>query len=118
MVVAGINIFLDGFVPTENLRFRETSLVFKVSETAAEEEIKRMCRYDYGHMVKNLGGWPGGQRRVFTIKIFIRYKFHNYTTSYVRLTSMFRPPSAAFFRNLMFSGHCSLDGVASRLSHT
>ncbi len=26
----GINIFLDGFVPTENLRFRETSLSFKV----------------------------------------------------------------------------------------
>ena len=32
----GINIFLDGFVPTENLRFRETSLVFKVAETADE----------------------------------------------------------------------------------
>ena len=32
--VTGINIFLDGFVPTENLRFRETSLVFKVAETA------------------------------------------------------------------------------------
>ena len=30
----GINIFLDGFVPTENLRFRESSLVFKVAETA------------------------------------------------------------------------------------
>lgn len=30
----GINIFLDGFVPTENLRFRDTSLIFKVSETA------------------------------------------------------------------------------------
>jgi ATP-binding cassette subfamily E protein 1 len=28
----GINIFLDGFVPTENLRFREVSLTFKVSE--------------------------------------------------------------------------------------
>lgn len=26
----GINIFLDGYVPTENLRFREISLVFKV----------------------------------------------------------------------------------------
>lgn len=26
----GINIFLDGVVPTENLRFRETPLVFKV----------------------------------------------------------------------------------------
>ena len=32
--VLGINIFLDGFVPTENLRFREASLTFKVSETA------------------------------------------------------------------------------------
>ena len=28
----GINIFLDGFVPTENLRFRDESLVFKVSD--------------------------------------------------------------------------------------
>lgn len=26
----GINIFLDGMVPTENLRFRDTPLVFKV----------------------------------------------------------------------------------------
>lgn len=30
----GINIFLDGYIPAENLRFRETSLVFKVSEQA------------------------------------------------------------------------------------
>lgn len=27
----GINIFLDGFVPTENMRFRTESLTFKVS---------------------------------------------------------------------------------------
>ena len=40
----GINIFLDGFVPTENLRFREDALVFKVSENASEEDIKRMTR--------------------------------------------------------------------------
>uniref|UniRef100_A0A1W7RAY8 ATP-binding cassette sub-family E member 1 n=1 Tax=Hadrurus spadix TaxID=141984 RepID=A0A1W7RAY8_9SCOR len=51
----GINIFLDGFVPTENLRFRDTSLVFKVAETANEEEIKRMCRYEYPRMKKKLG---------------------------------------------------------------
>ena len=25
----GINVFLDGFIPTENLRFREEALVFK-----------------------------------------------------------------------------------------
>ncbi|TSL61115.1 ATP-binding cassette sub-family E member 1 [Bagarius yarrelli] len=51
----GINIFLDGYVPTENLRFRETSLVFKVAETAAEEEVKKMCRYQYPNMCKSMG---------------------------------------------------------------
>lgn len=51
----GINIFLDGFVPTENLRFRDSSLVFKVSETANEEEIKRLARYEYPSMAKTLG---------------------------------------------------------------
>jgi len=35
----GINIFLDGFVPTENLRFRETALQFKVSETADKKRM-------------------------------------------------------------------------------
>lgn len=49
----GINIFLDGFVPTENLRFREDSLTFKVAETAEEEErTKQMMRYSYPNMVK------------------------------------------------------------------
>ena len=53
----GINIFLDGFVPTENLRFRDESLVFKVSEQASEEEIKRMTRYDYPLMSKTMGSF-------------------------------------------------------------
>lgn len=51
----GINIFLDGFVPTENLRFREASLTFKVAETCLEEEIKRMRRYEYPSMKKKMG---------------------------------------------------------------
>ena len=38
----GINIFLDGYIPAENLRFRETSLVFKVSEQADKVEIYSM----------------------------------------------------------------------------
>ncbi|KAF3837513.1 hypothetical protein F7725_004976 [Dissostichus mawsoni] len=50
-----INIFLDGYVPTENLRFRETSLVFKVAETANEEEVKRLRHYQYPSMVKTMG---------------------------------------------------------------
>jgi len=51
----GINIFLDGFIPTENLRFREESLVFKVSENASEEDVKRMNSYKYPTMAKTLG---------------------------------------------------------------
>lgn len=52
----GINIFLDGFVPTENLRFRDSGLVFKVAESA-QEEIKRLCHYEYPKMFKQLGGF-------------------------------------------------------------
>ena len=33
-VRVGINAFLAGFIPTENLRFREDSLSFKISERA------------------------------------------------------------------------------------
>ncbi|XP_003746536.1 ATP-binding cassette sub-family E member 1 [Galendromus occidentalis] len=51
----GINIFLDGFVPTENLRFRESSLVFKVSDNTGDEDVKRICRYEYPTMVKIMG---------------------------------------------------------------
>lgn len=31
----GINIFLSGFIPTENMRFREYSLNFRVADTAS-----------------------------------------------------------------------------------
>lgn len=50
----GINVFLDGFVPTENLRFREESLNFRVTQDL-DEEIKRMHDYTYPDMVKTLG---------------------------------------------------------------
>ena len=46
---------MDGFVPTENLRFREAGLVFKVSDSATEEEIKRLAHYNYPLMIKELG---------------------------------------------------------------
>ncbi|XP_055355246.1 ATP-binding cassette sub-family E member 1-like [Paramacrobiotus metropolitanus] len=48
----GINIFLDGFIPSENLRFREAALSFKVSDQLSEEEIKRMRQYTYPAMKK------------------------------------------------------------------
>ena len=38
----GINIFLDGYIPSENLRFRQTSLVFKVAESADQVSRHRV----------------------------------------------------------------------------
>lgn len=34
----GINIFLAGYVPTENMRFREEELTFKVHENDDDNE--------------------------------------------------------------------------------
>lgn len=52
----GINIFLDGKVPTENLRFRDESLQFRLAETADEGlDMDKNRLYDYPAMKKNLG---------------------------------------------------------------
>ena len=68
----GINVFLDGFIPTENLRFRQESLSFRMhTDTGAEEEgsaaaaaadagksgIDRMREFEYPAMTKKLGGF-------------------------------------------------------------
>mmetsp|Transcript_18476 Transcript_18476/g.74245 ORF Transcript_18476/g.74245 Transcript_18476/m.74245 type:complete len:412 (+) Transcript_18476:965-2200(+) len=52
----GINVFLAGFVPTENLRFRETSLTFKIAETAdGDDRGEDHKMYQYPDMTKSLG---------------------------------------------------------------
>lgn len=53
----GINIFLDGFVPTENLRFRDESLTFHISDEVEEEVKKRHAMNSYPAMTKNLGAF-------------------------------------------------------------
>jgi len=61
----GINIFLDGKVPTENLRFREESLTFKIAEQAEEVSVDKNRQYKYPTMAKQLGDFKltvhGGQ---------------------------------------------------------
>ena len=50
----GINIFLDGFLPSENLRFREVSLTFKVS--ADDSLVKeRLHNVPYPALTKKMG---------------------------------------------------------------
>ncbi|KAL7126041.1 hypothetical protein ABFS83_14G158600 [Erythranthe nasuta] len=47
----GINVFFSGFIPTENLRFREESFTFKITETAeSAEEWESFSRYQYPTM--------------------------------------------------------------------
>mmetsp|Transcript_29058 Transcript_29058/g.84165 ORF Transcript_29058/g.84165 Transcript_29058/m.84165 type:complete len:660 (-) Transcript_29058:136-2115(-) len=51
----GINAFLAGFIPTENLRFRDDALSFKVSERAEAgvgESDDIMKQYNYPNMTK------------------------------------------------------------------
>ncbi|CAG9573369.1 putative ATP-binding cassette protein subfamily E,member 1 [Leishmania major strain Friedlin] len=53
----GINIFLDGFVPTENLRFREEGLTFHIADDIEEGVSKRRAMNEYPAMSKNLGSF-------------------------------------------------------------
>jgi len=51
----GINIFLDGFVPTENLRFREVSLTFRVAEEVDEKTLAGDNKTPYPYLKKVMG---------------------------------------------------------------
>lgn len=53
----GINIFLAGFIPTENLRFRDFGLTFKVVDSQEEnkEENVKVAHFSYPAMEKTLG---------------------------------------------------------------
>jgi len=51
----GINIFLDGNIPTENLRFREESLQFRIGEAGEEFLTDKSRAYGYTNMTKTLG---------------------------------------------------------------
>jgi ATP-binding cassette subfamily E protein 1 len=50
----GINIFLDGNIPTENLRFREESLQFRMTEAGEEFLAEQTRAYSYPKMTKTL----------------------------------------------------------------
>jgi ATP-binding cassette subfamily E protein 1 len=51
----GINIFLEGFIPTENMRFRDFSLTFKTTDSSEAPEVRRLHYTAYPKMKKQLG---------------------------------------------------------------
>ena len=50
----GINIFLDGNIPTENLRFREESLTFRIAEAGDDFQADQNISQSYPAMTKTL----------------------------------------------------------------
>jgi ATP-binding cassette subfamily E protein 1 len=53
----GINIFLDGHIPTENLRFREESLTFRIAEAVEDVYSEKSRSFSYPSMKKSLGNF-------------------------------------------------------------
>jgi ATP-binding cassette subfamily E protein 1 len=53
----GINIFLDGFIPTENLRFRDESLTFRIAEGTEDFMNDKSRGFTYPSMQKTLGNF-------------------------------------------------------------
>jgi len=51
----GINIFLDGHIPSENLRFREEALTFRIAEVGEDYQTDHNRGFDYPKMQKVLG---------------------------------------------------------------
>ena len=53
----GINIFLDGHIPTENLRFREERLTFRIAEGTDDFMADKSRAFKYPAMEKKLGSF-------------------------------------------------------------
>jgi ATP-binding cassette subfamily E protein 1 len=96
----GINVFLAGFVPTENLRFREESLTFKVQDVGAEgdEEQKRFLHYKYPAMTRTQGSFKlHVEAGSFTDSEIIVMLGENGTgkTTFIRMLAGMLPPDDA-----------------------
>jgi len=90
----GINIFLAGFIPTENLRFRNVELSFKVTDNVDREDVKKHRRYEYPAMTKTLGGFKLQiQKGAFTDSEIIVLLGENGTgkTTFIRLLAGLLP---------------------------
>ncbi|EEQ83099.1 hypothetical protein NCER_100095 [Vairimorpha ceranae BRL01] len=60
VIKSAINIFLDGFLPTENMKFRNSELKFNISETL-DSIISTRDQYHYPNLIKT---YPN-----FTLKV-------------------------------------------------
>lgn len=57
----GINHFLDGFIPTENLRIREEPLTFRTAKERDEQVVERLQVSEYSGATETLTDSKGGE---------------------------------------------------------
>ena len=92
----GINIFLAGFVPTENLRFRDEEISFKVADVdRGNEDQKKFSRFKYPALTKTLGDFKlHVEKGDFTDSEIIVMLGENGTgkTTFIRLLAGLLPP--------------------------
>ena len=95
----GINIFLDGYIPAENMRFREDSLTFKIAETAEQEVTDRTAKYVCPPMTKTLGNFSlkieGGEFSDSEIIVFLGENGTGKTTFVKMLAGKLEPDAGA-----------------------
>lgn len=96
----GINIFLDGFIPAENMRFREDSLTFKIAETAEDDVVERSSAVKYPAMKKQLGNFKldiaAGDFRDSEIIVFLGENGTGKTTFVKMLAGKLAPDETSF----------------------
>ena len=55
----GINVFLAGFIPTENMRFRDYELSFKISLEESNNKKDQISHFKYPSMKKTFKNAKG-----------------------------------------------------------
>eukprot|EP01102_Stenamoeba_stenopodia_P012144 TRINITY_DN3797_c0_g2_i1.p1 TRINITY_DN3797_c0_g2~~TRINITY_DN3797_c0_g2_i1.p1 ORF type:complete len:622 (+),score=163.96 TRINITY_DN3797_c0_g2_i1:121-1986(+) len=65
----GINVFLGGFIPTENMRFRDVALTFNIAEHDAQSLLvaEKHAQYKYPRMTKKMITEKDGHREEFDL---------------------------------------------------
>jgi ATP-binding cassette subfamily E protein 1 len=97
----GINVFLAGFVPTENLRFRREELTFKVAQNVQDVNVDREAQsdeYKYPAMTKTLGSFSlSVDAGSFTSSQIVVMLGQNGTgkTTFIRMLAGLWPPDDA-----------------------
>lgn len=56
-IKTAINIFLDGYIPTENMRFRDSELKFAISEMEIVDKKDKASQYPYPALYKTYDGF-------------------------------------------------------------